>query len=432
MTTAEENGQLTQVGPGTAMGELLRRYWHPVATVQELAGRTAIKVRVFSEDLIMYRDQSGTYGLLEENCPHRRCSFLLGIPESNGLRCAYHGWVFNEAGRCLEQPAESEHSRFKEQVRAKAYPVQEMGGLLFAYMGPLPAPVLPRFDYYAQPNAIRQIGITKLPVNWLQVMENSLDPVHAEWLHAYYNSYRKTGETFSSLGYFPQKRHIKVDFELFEFGITKRRIYEGGSEEDPEWKIGHPIIFPNFLKQGYTYQIRVPIDEENTLLYWYDSYSVDGVELEEQGSVPIYDYPYLDDEGNLLTDDIRQQDMAVWLTQGKISDRENEHMAGSDRGVAMFRDLLFQQLDLVASGSDPLGVIRDPSRTDVIYLTSDHARIPRPSTLQEKGQPLDGALERELRNRYAGNPMMEEIVQLFLKEEQLEQHRNEVPVPSVK
>src|SRR5581483_2531330 len=147
MLTREQNDRLARVGPGTAGGELMRRYWHPVAAVSQMKEIHTLPVRLLGEDLILYKDLSGTYGLIDPFCPHRRMSFIYGVPEELGIRCAYHGWQFDETGKCLDMPyerAEDPNTRFMEKVQAKTYPVQEMAGLLFAYMGPQPAPLLPR------------------------------------------------------------------------------------------------------------------------------------------------------------------------------------------------------------------------------------------------------------------------------------------------
>ena len=142
MLSKEANERLTRVGMGTPMGELLRRYWHPIATVPELTAEPVLAVTVLGENLALYRTETGDLGLVAQRCPHRGASLAYGIPESDGLRCAYHGWKFDRAGSCLEQPAEPKDSTFRERIKIPAYPVQEMGGLIWAYLGPEPAPLL--------------------------------------------------------------------------------------------------------------------------------------------------------------------------------------------------------------------------------------------------------------------------------------------------
>ena len=152
MLTQEVNDRYSRVGPGTPMGELMRRYWHPVAAVSQLNERHTKKVRLLGEDLILYKDRSGDYGLIEPHCAHRRMNMIYGIPEEHGLRCPYHGWLYDATGQCIEQPyeeTEDPDARFKDKIRMRAYPVEQKAGLLFAYLGPAPAPLVPNWDVYA-------------------------------------------------------------------------------------------------------------------------------------------------------------------------------------------------------------------------------------------------------------------------------------------
>ena len=144
MLTQEQNDRLTKVGPGTPMGELMRRYWHPILAGSELNDENPTKeVRLLGEDLTLFRSASGVVGLIQQRCPHRNANLSYGIPEPEGIRCAYHGWVFDQAGNCLEQPSEPLGSRFKDKVKIKAYPAEELGGLIFAYLGPSPGRCYP-------------------------------------------------------------------------------------------------------------------------------------------------------------------------------------------------------------------------------------------------------------------------------------------------
>jgi 5,5'-dehydrodivanillate O-demethylase len=364
MLSKEKNEQLTRVGPGTPMGELLRRYWWPIATASML-GPVPIKRRLLGEDLVLYRDKSGALGLLEERCPHRRASMVYGCVEEHGLRCGYHGWLFGNDGACLEQPPEPPHSTFKERIAAQAYQVEELGGLIFAYMGPAPAPLLPRFDMYVWDDAWRDIGHAVVPSNWLQIMENSVDPHHVEWLHGYYATFinnlaGKPGpKTFS-------KRHVKVAFDQFEFGIIKRRVLEGSTEENDDWKIGHPMVFPNMLRVGgagmYSFQIRVPMDDTHTWHVWYQAYRPEDRVVPPQGEIPTYEVPIYDDKGEVIVDYVDGQDIMAWMTQGPIADRSEEHLGTSDAGVIMLRRLFFENMEIVKNGGDPMGTVRDPAR----------------------------------------------------------------------
>ena len=192
MLTAEQNARLTEVGPGTPMGELMRRYWQPIAAETELEENPTKEVRLLGEDLVLYKDRSGQYGLIDRFCAHRRVNLAYGIPEERGLRCMYHGWRYDETGQCIEQPFEETvrpEARFKDKIKLKGYPAEALGGMIFAYMGPAPAPLLPRWDAMVWDNVVRDVTLAILPSNWLQCVENSLDPVHTEWIHSYLTEY---------------------------------------------------------------------------------------------------------------------------------------------------------------------------------------------------------------------------------------------------
>jgi 5,5'-dehydrodivanillate O-demethylase len=365
MLTKEANERLTRVGMGTPMGALLRRYWHPVATLPELLAEPVLAVTVLGENLALYRTEAGALGLVAQRCPHRGASLAYGIPEADGLRCAYHGWKFDGRGTCLEQPAEPGDSTFKERVRVPAYPVQEMGGLIWAYLGPTPAPLLPRFDLFVRDDLEREIGITRLPCNWLQIMENSLDPVHLEYLHSVYMNYvlkRQSKPPASQT-----KHHDRIAFDLFEYGIVKRRLWVGDSEDSDEWQVGHPILFPNILSVGdggrSQFQIRVPIDDTHTYHVWYRTKPrAEKTPLQDPASIPVLDYAYKHEDGRLVVDTVSGQDMMVWVTQGPISDRTTERLGTTDKGVIMYRALLEEQMLKVERGEEPMAVVRDPAK----------------------------------------------------------------------
>jgi len=382
MLTAHENELLTRVGRGTPMGELLRRYWYPVAARAQLDGRWTHRVRLLGEDLVLFRDRADRLGLIAEFCPHRRASLAYGIPTAQGIRCPYHGWEFAGTGRCLEQPNEPEGSGFKDKVATAGYPVAEMGGMIWAYLGPAPAPLLPRFDGYVVEDAIRMIGVTEVACNWLQIMENSVDPVHTEWLHGKLQEFveEKAGSSYAI-----SRHHLKIAFAEFEYGIYKRRLLEGQTEDADDWTVGHPILFPHTLAVGsaapdyrmYAFQIRVPMDDTHTLHYWYTAFVPPAgavVPPELLAEVPFYHVPCVDEEGEYRLDMIDAQDVMAWETQGPIALRDREALGTTDRGVILLRNVLKRELQNVAEGRDPMGVIRDPSRAGVIELPLEKAK----------------------------------------------------------
>jgi 5,5'-dehydrodivanillate O-demethylase len=382
MLSIQENEALTRVGPGTPMGELMRRYWHPIAGTDELDERPTKSVRLLGEDLVLYKDRSGTYGLLDKLCPHRRVDLSYGIPEENGLRCMYHGWMFDETGQCIEQPFEETvhpDGRFKEKVKTTAYPVENRFGMLWAYMGPLPAPVLPIWEPYAYDNGMATVGIIELPCNWLQCQENSLDPVHLEWLHGYWGEVqmaaakRKTGEAKELVPIIP-KHHRKIGFSEFDNGIIKRRVAgESATEDDADWQVGHPAIFPNILYVGdmvkCNFQYRVPVDDHTTLhVTWFFYKSAPGVQQPKQEKISSWRVPLFDADGALIPDLVNHQDFVAWITQGVLADRSLEKLGESDRGIIMFRKQLREQMDIVTDGGDPMNVFRDAEAASYIEL----------------------------------------------------------------
>ncbi len=382
METAEQNKLLTQVGKGTPMGELLRRYWQPVAAMVELKDEWTKAVRLLGEDLVLFKDRQGRFGLIAEHCPHRRVSLTIGIPTDNGIRCAYHGWEFSAQGKCLSQPHEKDNCEFRDKVAIDGYPVEELGGLLFAYLGPEPRPLLPRFDGFVVPGAIRLLGRAVLPANWLQIMENSVDPVHTQWLHGRHYEFIKEEEGIKV----PiSAHHEKIDFREFEYGITKHRLLSGHSEEGDDWKIGHPLVFPNLLavgnadedKRSYVFQIRVPMDDEHTMHLWYHAYvppagAVVPPHLLDQ--VHIHEVPFKDAKGRFIVDFIDGQDIAAWISQGAIADRTQENLGASDIGVATYRRMLKREMKKVERGQDPIGIVRDASRNQKIDLPNERKK----------------------------------------------------------
>jgi len=401
MLTKEQNDRLTLVGPGTPMGELMRRYWQPIAGMSELNDNPTKAVRLLCEDLILFKNESGTLGLVDASCAHRRVNLLWGIPEKNGLRCPYHGWLYDETGQCLEMPAEPADSTFPSRVQLKAYPVQELGGLVWAYLGPQPAPLIPHYYPFVEEGRVRSIGWTHVTCNWLQIMENSLDPIHAEYLHGYFSKYvlqrlgvikhrgdiyghrpveedpdvtywRKAGRTM---------RHTSASTSRFEHGVLKHRLLVGETEENSiGWNIGHPILFPNLESGtgGHDFQIRVPMDDENTYyIYYYAHEPRQGEPMDQAGEdVPVYHVPIagVDATGQPIWEQLDNnsgQDHFAWTSQGPRTRRWLEKLGQSDVGIILFRRMLMEQMQIVEDGGDPMNTFRDPATNEIIWLPYD-------------------------------------------------------------
>ena len=366
MLSEEKNRQLTEVGPGRPMGELLRRYWHPIAGVSEFDGRATKPVRVLGEDLVLYKDLSGTFGLVDRHCPHRRADLSHGMVEACGLRCNYHGWRYDQTGACVEQPYEDTahpELRMRENIRLKAYPVETKGGLVWAYLGPQPAPLLPDWEPFSWPNGFAQIVISEVPCNWFQAQENSIDPVHFEWMHENWGQ-RLRGEAGP---YGPT--HLKLAFEEFEFGFVYKRIKEDTSEAHPNWTVGRVCLWPNGFFLGEHFEWRVPIDDENLLsITWKFNRVPREQEPYVQASIPTWEGPVFDTEGRWITSHVVNQDFLAWAGQGRITDRTLEHLGASDRGVVMVRKRFFEEMKAIADGAEPKGLIRDAARNVRVEL----------------------------------------------------------------
>jgi 5,5'-dehydrodivanillate O-demethylase len=412
MLTQEENAILTQVGPGTPGGELLRRYWHPIAIAAELTDENPTRfVRVLGEDLVLFKDKSGNVGLIQDHCAHRGASMMYGRVEERGISCAYHGWLYDTKGDCLETPAEPAGSMFHLTVKMRAYPVQRMAGLYWAYLGPQPAPVITPFDVISRTDGYRKITVyPNLDCNWFAAAENAVDPWHLQILHQDQpRSTRRPANT--TRGYVDD---IEVsDFYLTSYGIMKKRIYKDGRTEE------HPMIFPTHLRTGSMW-LRTPIDDTHTMQFTVSfTKNEDGTQIDPRTESPqvVYlepvktpadaihpqaVYNFYAPWGQILT-----QDIVMWETQGPISPRHDERLATSDKGIVMLRELMFQEIEKVKQGQDPIGVVRDPNHP--IIDTNLENENGRPAgmatqTVDWRAPGMENATEAELSATTYGGP----------------------------
>ncbi len=359
MLTETENRLMTRVGPGTPAGEMLRRYWWPVQFSEYIKDRP-VKVRLLGEDFVLFRDGKGRTGMLDLQCPHRLTSLEFGRVEAEGLRCCYHGWLFAHDGTCLDQPAERPGSTFKDRVRANAYEAQELGGLVFAYIGPKPAPLLPKYDVLCRQDGKRIVGCDEDYCNWLQKAENGADLPHLPFLHA--SVYPKMAMQ-TPLGY---------DYEETPYGFKSTLRMEGLPP-----RIIH-MVLPTHSRISTTprtgmlpshdMRLRVPIDDRLTYSFWIRFHAkADGVFEHETVGFSAKKpgiYPFeADGYWNIPS---MEQDRVAQETQGVITDRTKEHLAESDGGIVILRRKLRELIDAVAGGRDPLHVMRDRSDDRII------------------------------------------------------------------
>ena len=363
MLSDEQNRLLTHVGPGTRMGNLLRRYWMPVAAVGEFESTSVKAVRLMGEDLVLYKDLGGRFGLVERHCSHRRADLSYGFVEACGLRCNYHGWLWGEDGRCLEQPFEDlahPEAGFRDKVRIGAYPVEAKGGMLWAYLGPQPAPLLPNFEPFTWKNGFVQIVFSTVPCNWLQGQENSIDPVHFEWMHHNWTLQLQGADGAR------HRPHVRIDFKEFEWGFMVHRMLEGWTDDNPRWRAGRSVLWPNGFGpiRPQFIEYRVPIDDHTTRsVVWYFSRVPREREPYVQASIPSWEGPISDPlTGRLVTSHVLNQDFVAWMGQGAIADRTSEHLGASDRGIIMMRKRFFDDIERIERGEDPKAIVRDPVR----------------------------------------------------------------------
>jgi nitrite reductase/ring-hydroxylating ferredoxin subunit len=357
----------TRVGRGSPAGEWFRRYWQPVGLADELSGDLAKPVRVLGEDLVLFRDAKGDYGLLDARCAHRGTSLYYGRVEPQGIRCCYHGWLFDTSGRCLDQPCEPKDSTYKERVRQPWYPCREYLGLVFAYLGPLDRlPAFPRFDVLeAGEGAVVADGTSYglgggevLDCNWLQIYENVMDPFHVFVLH---NAF--SGQQFSQA----LAARPRVSWEATARGM--RSIQDRGTESGGTFRRITEVLLPNVRivpsvgaskpggsqRAGHVGFI-LPIDDTHTRMY-----SLLRVPLEE--GRPLFP-PRARHGGKLWSELTREEhrrmpgDAEAMVSQGPIAARNLEHLASSDRGVILVRRRIEEAIDAVGRGEDPPGVTR--------------------------------------------------------------------------
>ena len=376
------NARLTEVGPGTPMGEALRRYWHPIAASATLTPDVPHRTRVLGEDLIVFRDGQGRPGVVTERCAHRGSSLYYGRIEENGIRCCYHGWKFDVQGHCLEQACEPDRGRRRDVVRQPWYPVEERYGLVFVYMGPPERkPALPRYDalepleegeqYYAE-WPIPGMTVTGLlqDFNWLQVYENSLDPTHATWLHSTHSGYQFVGTGgagFPENFFDPYTVSDRITYKRTEFGARYDYSFKGNADNGvaPDYLMNIELHLPNVISLPDSV-IMVP-DTRPDLLLWIvpsdDTHHRLFFTVRSNDPKRADRFIYILQQNGKdpweLTEEERQRfpsDGEAQSSQGPITLHSEETLATGDRGVVMLRKLLNTMVDDVEAGRDPQGV----------------------------------------------------------------------------
>jgi len=372
--------ELVEVGRGKPMGELLRRYWHPIGLVSDANG-TPRKVRALGEDLILFRDGAGRAGLVHARCCHRGTTLHYGKVETRGIRCCYHGWLFDTQGRCLEQPCEPQGGLFRDKLRQPWYPLEERYGLIFAFMGPPERkPVLPRYHCLevmddgefveTDDSSLGGGGPQIIPCNWLQHYENVVDPLHVPVLHASFSGAQFT----MAMAAMPE-----VTFEKSPRGVTVRstRKIDGKTfQRVTEAVIPTLRVVPNPRVAQFSRVESIgwvlPIDDTSFRIY------VAG-RSKHPGDLGRMRSKF---EGKFwwdMTEEEHQRhpgDYEAQVGQGPITIHSEEHFAQSDRGIVMIRRMLQDQIHNVEAGRDPIGVTFDPNAAPVVFEAGNYIRDP--------------------------------------------------------
>ena len=355
-----EDAELTHVVPGSPGGEYLRRFWHPVALESEVTD-IPLALRVLGEDLVLFRTLDGGYGLLHRHCAHRGASLEYGKCEHRGLRCCYHGWLYAADGELLEAPGEPPDSPLPRKVRQGAYPVEVVAGIVFAYLGPAAhRPAFPVYDTFGVPGTKRVPYVSDYPCNWLQIVENGMDPVHAAFLHT-----RNHGPSFSEeWGQIGIKEYHAVD-EGFYY-TNARRV------GDNVWVRVHHVIMPNMTQAGAVLSMDgrttryfgrpsftrwvVPVDNENTRVIAWANFGDRSDAQREEWMTPrtIEIIEGAEPRTRPRAEALRKPgDYEAFVSQGRITRHAKEHLATSDKGVALFRRRLRNDIRALAGGAPP-------------------------------------------------------------------------------
>jgi 5,5'-dehydrodivanillate O-demethylase len=367
-----DNELITRVSAGTPAGETLRKYWLPVGLSKEIDADAAKLVRWLGEDLLLFRDEFDRIGLTQPNCPHRGTSLDYGWIEAGGIRCCYHGWVFDVTGRCLEQPGEPADSNFKDKIRLKAYPVRELGGMIWAYMGAGAVPELPNYHFLVRDDGERQFSSYVRDCNYMQQLENALDPVHATILH---------GRAVHGLPAAPEWMETP-DFNVtmtdtMAYYVARRKGPQAGTEWHREVAYVPPLMVVHHggtlpgdpLAEMVDVAWRMPIDDFTTrtfVLKFFPKASKRGNEEKQTRPKPPPLMRGTRRQWDMAT--INGQDNAAQVGQGALVDRSQEHLGFSDRGVILVRKLWKSAIDISQRGDDPPNLIRDAAQNRLVHV----------------------------------------------------------------
>lgn len=396
---ADRYQYLTQTNAGTPAGELMRRYWQPVAMADAVPlGGAPVPIRVLGEDLILFRDNEGKVGLIDRRCAHRCTDLALGRIEAGGIRCPYHGWLFDTNGKCLEQPAEVSVTA-KDRIHMKSYPLHETAGAFWAYMGPGEPPLFPNFPALAGGGEYRYTTRWFGDCNWMQASEGNIDPVHTSYLHQLELS---SDEMKARWGVFANQARPELSVEETRFGVRLYTVRKIEGTDRASIRITNFVMpnacavggFEGYLGDGgVTMLWDVPIDDEHHWRWefiFHRSGKLDKQALEKQYATEkaegdrmwrrkedLYsqDRHSMDTKAYVgLGECFSVHDVVITQAQGSIHQQANEHLSSSDVAIVRARRLLDEAADAVAQGNDPRGVVRTEAEnnfSDLVVITGE-------------------------------------------------------------
>lgn len=382
-------------GPGTPGGDLLRRYWQPVALSSDVApGGAPLPLRIMGEDLVMFRGGDGQVGLLALRCAHRQADLSYGRVEDGGLRCVYHGWLFAPDGRCLHQPGEPGGGAHRGRVKQTSYPCLERGGAVWAYMGPGDPPLFPAYPAVNCPEEFRFTHRWHSNCNYLQANEGNIDPVHTSYLHAFQteadarSDALRTGITQDIFGVDTAPRlslrearwglRLLTERSLPGNGGTLLRVTNfvmpnacaiGGAETpfgtggaSMFWHV--PIDDTSHYRMEFTFHSKAPLPRAMMAARYHDELDENGMPRRNPANRYLQNRAEMDRSYIGMGRNFPSHDLFITESQGAIMDREAENLATSDLAIVRARRLLLEALEDLRAGRDPLGVDRDPARND--------------------------------------------------------------------
>jgi phenylpropionate dioxygenase-like ring-hydroxylating dioxygenase large terminal subunit len=407
MLTAEQNALITRTAPATPGGDLLRRYWQPVALRAELPlGGAPIPVRILGEDLVLFRDGDGQPALMGLHCPHRGADLSYGRLEDGGVRCLYHGWLFDRTGQCLEQPGEPADSTFYQRVRHTAYPCIEANDFILTYMGPGEPPLLPAYEFLrADPD---HVWATKIyaECNYLQGNEGNIDPQHLSFLHRQLaetagSSERVPGATVTSNAVHGRDVAPTIAVEETDFGV---RIYSVRKMDEAQNYVRiSNFVMPNLSTfpgitgaDGFQAHWHVPIDDTHHWKYLINLQRSRPLDKEWLRGMTVMslgpDYRLSRNQANrygqdreeqrtrsytgIGYNDFQAQDAFATESQGPVQDRTAEHLGTTDRAIILARQMLLRGVSDVQEGRDPPHVCRDVAASDLSHHVVKAEAVP--------------------------------------------------------